>query len=83
MVLAGGVRGVVGWKAKALGWNQELWREKAAGITFPLAPLLYCYSLGTGDHPTTEMFVWIGSGALPHHVNAMGCEATSPAVTGY
>jgi len=24
MVLAGGVGGVVGWKAKALGWNQEL-----------------------------------------------------------
>ena len=37
MVLAGGVGGAVGWKAKALGWNQELYREKAAGITFPLA----------------------------------------------
>jgi hypothetical protein len=24
MVLAGGVIGIVGWKAKALGWNQEL-----------------------------------------------------------
>jgi hypothetical protein len=24
MVLAGGVGGVVGWKAKALAWNQEL-----------------------------------------------------------
>ena len=24
MVLAGGVGGAVGWKAKALGWNQEL-----------------------------------------------------------
>ena len=24
MVLAGGIGGVVGWKAKALGWNQEL-----------------------------------------------------------
>jgi hypothetical protein len=32
MVLAGGVGGIVGWKAKALGWNQELWREKAAGV---------------------------------------------------
>ena len=32
MVLAGGVGGVVGWKAKALGWNQEPWREKAVGV---------------------------------------------------
>jgi len=24
MVLAGGVGGAVGWKAKALGWKQEL-----------------------------------------------------------
>ena len=24
MVLVGGVGGIVGWKAKALGWNQEL-----------------------------------------------------------
>jgi len=24
MVLAGGVGGAVGWKAKDLGWNQEL-----------------------------------------------------------
>ena len=24
MVLAGGVNDVVGWKEKALGWNQEL-----------------------------------------------------------
>jgi hypothetical protein len=24
MVLAGGIGGAVGWKAKALGWNQEL-----------------------------------------------------------
>ena len=32
MVLAGGVDDTVGWKAKALGWNQELWREKAAGV---------------------------------------------------
>jgi hypothetical protein len=24
MVLAGGVGGIVGWKEKALGWNQEL-----------------------------------------------------------
>jgi hypothetical protein len=39
MVLAGSVGDAVGWKAKALGWNQELWREKVAGITFPLAPL--------------------------------------------
>jgi hypothetical protein len=39
MVLAGGVGGIVGWKAKALGWNQELQREKTTGITFPLAPL--------------------------------------------
>jgi hypothetical protein len=65
-----------------LGWNQELWRQNAAGITFPLAPCLCCYSLGTSDHPTTEMFAWIGGGALPHHVNAMGCEVTSPVVTG-
>ena len=28
MVLARGVGGAVGWKAKALGWNQELWRER-------------------------------------------------------
>jgi hypothetical protein len=40
MVLAGGVGNAIGWKAKALGWNQELWREKAAGVTFPLAPCL-------------------------------------------
>ena len=72
MVLAGGVRGVVGWKAKALGWNQELWREKAAAITFPLAPCLYCYSLGAVDHPTPETFAWVGSGASPCHVNATG-----------
>ena len=32
MLLAGGVDGVVGWKAKALGWNQELWKEKAASV---------------------------------------------------
>ena len=24
MVMAGGIGGAVGWKAKALGWNQEL-----------------------------------------------------------
>ena len=39
MVLARDIGGAVGWKTKALGWNQELWREKAVGITFPLAPL--------------------------------------------
>jgi hypothetical protein len=31
-VTAGGVAGPIGWKAKALGWNQELWREKATGV---------------------------------------------------
>jgi hypothetical protein len=46
MVLAVGIGGAVGWKAKALGWNQELWIEKAAEITFPLAPCLCCYSFG-------------------------------------
>ena len=56
MVLARGVGGAVGWKAKALGWNQELWREKAAGITFPHAPCLCCYSLGAVDHPTPKTF---------------------------
>ena len=60
MVLAGVSGGVVGWKAKALEWNQELWREKAVGITFPLAPCLCCYSLGAVDHPTTETFAWVG-----------------------
>jgi len=83
VVLAGGIIGVVGWKAKALGWNQELRREKAAGITFPLTRYLCCYSLGAVDHPTTEAFVWVGAGALPCHVNVMGREATSPAATGY
>jgi hypothetical protein len=80
MVLAGGVDGVVGWKAKALGWNQELWREKAAGITFPLAPLSLL--LGVVGHPTTEMFAWVDGGASPHPVNATGLKATSPAITG-
>jgi hypothetical protein len=42
MVLEEGIGGVVGWKAKALGWNQELWREKVAGIIFTLAPCLCC-----------------------------------------
>ena len=83
MVLVGGIGGVVGWKAKALGWNQELRREKAAGITFPLTRYLCCYSLGAVDHPTTEAFVWVGAGALPCHVNVMGRKATSPVVTGY
>jgi len=32
MVLAGGVSGVVGRKAKALGWIRELWREKSVGV---------------------------------------------------
>ena len=32
MVLAGGVGGAVGWKAKSLGWNRELYREKAVGV---------------------------------------------------
>ena len=72
MVLAGGISGVVGWKAKAWEWNQELWREKAVGITFPLAPCLCCYSLWAINHPTTETFAWVGGGALPHHVNAIG-----------
>ena len=82
MVLVGGVNGAVGWKAKALGSNQELWREKAAGVTFPLSPCLCCYSLGAVDHPTTETFAWVGGGALPYHVNMMGREATSPATIG-
>ena len=72
MVLAGGVDDIVGWKAKALGWNQKLYREKAAGITFPLAPCLCCYSLGAVDHPTTETFTWVGGRALPCHVYAIG-----------
>ena len=83
MVLVGGIDGLVGWKAKALGWNQELWREKAVGTTFPLTPCLCCYSLGAVDQPTTETFVWVGGGALPHHLNAMGLEVMSPAVIGY
>ena len=83
MVLAGGISGAVGWKAKALGWDLELQREKVAGITFPLAPCLYCYSLGAVDLPTTETFEWVGGRALPRHINVMGQEATSPAATGY
>ena len=82
MVLVGGVGGAVGWKAKALGRNQKLYREKAAGITFPLAPCLYCYSLGAIDHPTTETFTWVGGEASPRHVNAMSLEVTSPAIIG-
>ena len=82
MVWAGGIGGVVGWKAKALGWNQELWREKAAGVTFPLAPCLCYYSLGGIDHPMTETFAWVGGGALPCQVNATGWEATSSTTTG-
>jgi hypothetical protein len=27
IVLVGGGGGVVGWKVKALGWNQELWTD--------------------------------------------------------
>jgi hypothetical protein len=79
MVLAGGLDGIVGWKAKALGWNQELWREKATGITFP-RPLSLL--LGVIDHPTTETFAWVDGGASPHPVNATGPKATSPAITG-
>jgi hypothetical protein len=82
MVLAGGVDGIVGWKAKALGWNQELRREKTAGITFLLAPCLCYYTLGAIDHPTTETFAWVGGGASPYHINATGWEATSPTTTG-
>jgi len=82
MVLAGSIGGIVEWKTKALGWNQELWREKVAGITFPLAPCLCCYSLGAVDHPMTETFVWVGGGPLPRHVNVTGLEAMSPTVTG-
>ena len=83
IVLAGGVDSIVGWKAKALGWNKELWREKAAGITFPLAPCLCYYSLRAVDHCTTEMFAWVGSEASPYHVNATSLEVTSPAIIGY
>ena len=83
MAVAGGVGGIVGWKAKALGCNQELWREKAAGVTFPLALCLCCYSLGAIDHPTTETFACVGRGASHRHANAMGQEAMSPATTGY
>ena len=72
MVLARGVGSAVGWKAKTLGWNQELWREKATGITFPLASCLCCYSLGAVDHPMTETFTWVGGGASPHHIDAIG-----------
>jgi hypothetical protein len=60
MVLAGGIGGAVWWKAKALGWNQELWRDKAVGITFPIASCLCCYSLEAIDHPTTKTFAWVG-----------------------
>jgi hypothetical protein len=38
----------------------------------PLAPCLCCYSLGAIDHRMTEMFVWVGGGASPHHVNEVG-----------
>jgi hypothetical protein len=82
MVLAGGISGAVRWKAKALEWNQQLWREKAAGLTFPLAPCLCCYSLGAVNHPMTETFMWVGGGASPHHINATGWEVTSPAAIG-
>jgi hypothetical protein len=40
MVLAGGVGGAVAWKAKALGQNRELWREKAVGVKPSLLPLV-------------------------------------------
>ena len=63
MVWVGDIDSIVGWKAKTLGWNQELWREKAVGITFPLAPCLCYYSLGVVDHPMTETFAWVGDGA--------------------
>jgi len=47
MVLAGGIsgaKGVVGWRAKVLGWKEEIWGGKIDDhrrqqITFPLAPL--------------------------------------------
>jgi len=71
MVLAEGVSCIVRWKAKALGWNQELWIEKAAHITFPLTPCLCCYCLGAVDHSTTKTFVWVGGGSSPHPVNAI------------
>ena len=83
MVLARGIDSVVGWKAKALGWNKELWREKAAGITFPLAPCLCYYSSRAVDHCTTEMFAWVARWASLCHVNATDLEATSPTIIGY
>ena len=40
----GGAKGVVGWRAKALGWKEEIWGGKVDDhrrqqITFPLVPL--------------------------------------------
>jgi len=34
----GGAKGIVGWRAKALGWKEEIW-EGRQQITFPLMPL--------------------------------------------
>jgi hypothetical protein len=56
MVFAGGVggaKGVVGWRAKALGWKEEIWGgkvndRKRLQLTFPLA--LY-YSLEAVEPP--------------------------------
>jgi len=81
MVLAGGIgntNSAVECRAKDLGWKEEIWGRKIEDrkrqqITF--------YSLGAVEPPhttmTTDMFAWVGGSASPHHINAIGHEATS------
>ena len=55
------------------------WSQKAAD-NLPSHALVSSIVWGPWNHPThmtTNMFVWAGSSALPHHINAMGREATS------
>ena len=60
-------------EGKSFGMESgALKREGSRCITFPLAPCLCYYSMGAVDQPTPETFAWVGGGASPHHVNAMG-----------
>jgi hypothetical protein len=56
--------------------------KEGSRYNHPSRPCRCCYSLGAIDHPTTEMFMWVGGGALLRHVNVMGQEVMSPAATG-
>ena len=66
MVLAGG------WRAKALGWKEEIWGGK---VDEGRMQQMTC---GTTPQPTTtDMFAWVGGSASPRHINVTGNEVTS------